>query len=157
MKNTSQKNQSPIPVMSMADAFATIKAVARGEAKLPDWAGKKVYIGEAAKKHWERMETQSESLNSFSKLLTDNQDVLAAIASARPESVAALARLVNRDESNISRTLGKFERFGIVELVAAEKGRTKRPVLTMEKLRLDLDLLSGQVQFAGVRSSAVNA
>ncbi|MCC7228173.1 MAG: hypothetical protein IT507_15945 [Burkholderiaceae bacterium] len=154
MKNTSQKKQSSVPVLSSADVFASIQAVARGEAKLPDWAGEKVYVGDAARKHWERMETQSESLNSFSKLLSDNRDVLAAIASARPESVAALARLVHRDESNISRTLGKFEKFGIVALIAAEKGRTKRPVLTMEKLRLDLDLLSGQVQFAAMRSSA---
>ncbi len=148
-------NQSSnIPVMTLTDAFEAIKSVGRGESAPPAWAGKKVYIGEAAKRHWEGLETKSEGLDSFSKLYSDNKDLIAAIAKLNPESIAALAKLVDREESNVSRTLGKLEKFGIVELVASAKGRTKRPTLVMEKVRFDLDLLTGKMSLAGVRRTA---
>lgn len=154
MTTESNKRQPQVPVMSLAEAFKTIQSVGRGEAELPDWAGKKVYVGEEAKRHWEAVDPESESLDSFSKLFTDNRDLIATIARENPESVAALARMVHRDESNVSRTLGKLERFGLVKLVLSERGRTKRPVLVMEKVRFDLDLISGQMSLTGLRTAA---
>jgi hypothetical protein len=53
MKNTQEKQSSTISVVTLSDAFAAIKAVGRGQAKLPWWAGKKVYVGTAAMSHWE--------------------------------------------------------------------------------------------------------
>jgi len=142
--------------MSLGQAFKAIQSVGRGESDLPEWAGQKVYMGDEAKRHWEKVEPKSESLDSFSKLFTDNKDLIATIARENPKSVAALARMVHRDESNVSRTLGKLERFGIVELVSSETGRTKRPILVMEKVRFDLDLLSGKMSLAGMRAPAVS-
>jgi len=154
MTTESNKRQHQAPVMTLGQAFKAIQSVGRGEVDLPGWAGKKVYMGKEAKRHWEKVGPKSESLDSFSKLFTDNKDLIATIARENPESVAALARMVHRDESNVSRTLGKLERFGIVELVSSERGRTKRPILLMEKVRFDLDLLSGQMSLAGLRVPA---
>lgn len=154
MKIKSNETKSQPPVLTLAQAFESIKAVGRGQAPLPDWAGKKVYIGEDAKSDWETVETKTESLDSFSKLLTENKELIAAIAHDMPESVAALARIVHRDESNVSRTLGKLARFGIVNMVSSEKGRTKRPMLAMERIRFDLDLLTGRMFLTGMRHPA---
>ncbi len=145
--------QATAPVMSLSEAFDTIKAVGRGEAALPGWAGKRVYIGEAAKQHWERLETATESLDSFSKLLSENHDLLATIARERPASIADLAMRVQRAESNVSRTLAKLVKIGIVQMIPAETGRTKRPTLTMEKVRFDLDLLTGKMTLAGIKAA----
>lgn len=154
MTTKSNKRPPQAPVMTLGEAFKAIQSVGRGEADLPDWAGKKAYVGEEAKRHWENVGSNGESLDSFSKLFADNKDLIATIAREKPASVSALARMVHRDESNVSRTLGKLERFGIVALVLSEKGRTKRPILVMEKVRFDLDLLSGKMSLAGVRIPA---
>jgi predicted transcriptional regulator len=148
---TTDKEAKP-PVMSLSEAFDTIKAVGRGEAPLPEWAGKRVYIGEAAQRYWEQLETATESLDSFSKLLSENQDLIAAIARERPVSIADLATRVQRAESNVSRTLAKLVKLGIVQMIPAATGRTKRPALTMEKVRFDLNLLTGEMTFAGMKT-----
>ena len=57
MKNTQEKQSSTIPVVTLSDAFAAIKAVGRGQAKLPGWEGKEVYVGTAAMSHWESVQT----------------------------------------------------------------------------------------------------
>ena len=80
--------------------------------------------------------------------------MIAAIANLNPESITALAKLIGREESNVSRTLGKLESFGIVQLVASPKGRIKRPTLVMVKVRFDLDLLTGQMSLAGLKRTA---
>jgi hypothetical protein len=55
IKNTKENRSSYAPAITLAVAFAAIKAVARGQATLPDWAGKKVYIDTSAKSHWENV------------------------------------------------------------------------------------------------------
>jgi hypothetical protein len=141
-----------VPVMGLSQALETIRAVGRGQAQLPEWAGKQVYIGESAQRHWERFETAPASLGSFSKLLSENQDLIAVIAREMPESVAQLAVRVNRAESNVSRTLAKLVKMGLVQMIPATTGQTKRPTLTMEKVRFDLDLLTGEMSFAGMKN-----
>ena len=55
VKNTKEKRSSYAPAITLTDAFAAIKAVGRGQATLPEWAGKKVYIDTSAKSHWENV------------------------------------------------------------------------------------------------------
>lgn len=141
-----------IPVMSLSQALETIQAVARGEAEPPEWAGKTVYIGDAAKRHWEQLEAAPANLGSFSKLMAENHDLIAAIARDKPESVADLASRVNRAESNVSRTLAKLVNMGLVQMIPATTGRTKRPTLTMEKVRFDLDLVTGEMSLTGMKA-----
>lgn len=51
MKNAKNTKQQA-PVMTLADAFESIKAVGRG-CPIPAWAGKKVYMGKQAKADWD--------------------------------------------------------------------------------------------------------
>ena len=154
MKKATKHRSPKIPVLTLENVVEAIKSVGRGQAVLPDWAGKKVYIGEAAKRDWENVQPHGESLDSFSKLYSDNKDLIAALANHNPESIGALAKLIHREESNVSRTLGKLEKFGLVELMPSKIGRKKRPILVMKMVRFDLDLLSGEMSLAGLRRCA---
>ncbi len=55
VNKTKEKCSSDALAITLTDAFAAIKAVGRGQATLPDWAGKKVYIDTTAKSHWENV------------------------------------------------------------------------------------------------------
>lgn len=64
-----------------------------------------------------------ESFNSFSQLLSDdNQALLALIEAKGPQSFAELESLSGRKQSSLSRTLKKMEAAGIVKL---KKGQGK--------------------------------
>ncbi len=81
-----------------------------------------------------------ESIEAVARLLTsENRQLLAAIEEKHPASVAELARLVGRQEPNVSRTLSKFESMGFVRLNAGQ-GRSKRPELLVRHLTVDIDL-----------------
>ena len=167
--------RNPIPVMTLTDAFKTMQAYSRGESELPSWAGKKVRMGQPDKKvriglsdKMVRMgppdkgpqaavavavaveeASPSKGIGSFAKLYSDNKELIVKIANEHPESVAALAKLVKRGESNVSRTLAKLAGFGIVSLVPAKSGRAKMPVLLMESVHLKLELKTGEVVLVG--------
>lgn len=151
MKIVKKEKLNEIPVSTLSNVFESIKAVGRGDSELPDWAGGKVYIGSEAKQYWENLRSNSNSLDSFSKLYSDNKDLIAAIAHHHPESISTLAKLISREESNVSRTLSKLEKFGLVKLIPSPSGRAKRPILIMERVRFDLDLLSGQMSLTGLK------
>ena len=122
-----------------------VKAVAAGSAPLPEWAGKTVYVNEAARHHWTAPKVvQRAKLAALTKLIADNQDLLGAIRKRTPASVAELARCVQRSDSNVSRSLGKLEKFGIVKLQLGE-GNAKRPVLAADRLVIEFDVASGEV------------
>ena len=81
-----------------------------------------------------------ESAEALLRLLSpDNRALLALIASKHPKSMAELAKLAGRAESNLSRTLAKFQAMGIVRLEQGE-GLAKVPRLVVRKLRLDIDV-----------------
>jgi len=61
------------------------------------------------------------------------------IATAKPQSMRQLADMVGRKESNLCRTLKKFERAGLVKFVSGQ-GRTRAPVLVATKVTLAIDL-----------------
>ena len=64
------------------------------------------------------------SIESLAQVLsTKNKMLLEIIKKAKPTSLAELARLSEREESNLSRTLHTMERYGFVILRKTEKGR----------------------------------
>jgi DNA-binding transcriptional ArsR family regulator len=73
------------------------------------------------------------------RLISDNLPVLEAIGSRAPASIRELAAITGRSDSNLHRSLKKLQRAG---LVAFRRGpnRTRRPVLTARKVRLEIDL-----------------
>jgi predicted transcriptional regulator len=79
-----------------------------------------------------------ESAEALVRLLTpDNRSLLRAIRDAHPQSVAELARLTNRAESNLLRTLGKLEALGLLEMRLVDRKRV--PTTTVRTLHLDID------------------
>ena len=79
-----------------------------------------------------------ESAEALLRLLTpDNRSLLRTIRDAKPQSVAELARLTNRAEPNLLRTLNKLEAFGLVEIQAV--GRRRVPMTRAGMLHFDID------------------
>jgi len=102
--------------------FEEMRAVARGEVAAS---------GDAAL-------PSVESAEALLRLLTpDNRGLLRTIRDVKPKSVAELARLTNRAEPNLLRTLAKLEAFGLIEMQTVERRRV--PVAKLEKLRLEID------------------
>ena len=74
------------------------------------------------------------------KLLSkENLSLIGVIATAKPQSMRQLAEMVGRKESNLCRTLKKFERAGLVKFVSGH-GNTRAPVLVATKVTLAIDL-----------------
>ena len=101
---------------------AQMRAVARGERKPPRDAAL----------------PSVESAGALLRLLTpENRSLLRAICDSKPQSVAELARLTNRAEPNLLRTLGKLEAFGFLEMRTVARRRV--PTAIVNKLRLEID------------------
>lgn len=60
-------------------------------------------------------------------LSDENRQLLKTISSARPQTIAELAKLSGRAPSNLSRTLKNLQAHGLVRLNRADGGRTIRP------------------------------
>lgn len=85
-------------------------------------------------------QTSFESVEAVFRLLTrENRFLLATIDQKKPASVADLAKLVNRAESNVSRTLGKLEALGFVRLKQGA-GKAKIPEVAIHRLTVDMDI-----------------
>ncbi len=83
------------------------------------------------------------SVRAFAEALSeDSQMLLAAIKEHQPETIAALAGIVQRDTANVSRALSRLEQCGMVRLEDAGKGNAKKPVTLYEKLSLEMHLAS---------------
>jgi predicted transcriptional regulator len=109
-------------IQPMQALIAEMRQVARGEIPAP---------ADAA-------EASIESAEALMRLLTqDNRGLLRTIRDARPQSIAELARLTNRAEPNLLRTLGKLEAFGLLEIRAA--GRRRVPTVTVETLHVEIN------------------
>ena len=82
-----------------------------------------------------------ESVEAMARLLTrENRELLAAIDAKKPESVAALATIVHRAESNVSRTLSKLVDAGFVTLREG-KGKAKVPEVKIRHVTIEIDTL----------------
>ena len=101
-------NVLKIGIASREEMKTRTMAVARGKLK-PSEDDPKVWF------------TSIESLAQV--LSTKNKMLLEIIKKAKPTSLAELARLSEREESNLSRTLHTMERYGFVILRKTEKGK----------------------------------
>jgi predicted transcriptional regulator len=109
-------------VQRFKDLVAEMRTVARGEVAAPVDAA----------------EPSIESAEALIRLLTpDNRSLLRTIRDAKPQSVAELARLTNRAEPNLLRTLNKLEAFGLLEMRTVDRRRV--PTATACMLHLEID------------------
>ena len=82
------------------------------------------------------------SVESFAKVLSArNRELLALIAARQPRSITELASLSGRKAANLSRTLHKMERYGLVKLEKGSRGAIM-PKASCKHVKLDLDLHS---------------
>jgi predicted transcriptional regulator len=80
------------------------------------------------------------SIESLAQVLsTSNQLLLELIRRAKPESVAKLAELSGREESNLSRTLHTMEKYHLVRLSKGERGRIV-PEVPYDRVAFDLPI-----------------
>lgn len=113
-----------LKIQSMQQLKAEMLAVARGKRQPLVDAGQMSF----------------DSVEAVMRLLTpDNRQLLAAIEKSRPTSVADLARLVGRAESNVSRTLSKLVAGGFVRLKPGA-GKAKVPEVAIHRLTVDIDV-----------------
>jgi predicted transcriptional regulator len=109
-------------IQRMKQLEAEMRKVARGEITAPSDAAVPSF----------------ESAEALIRLLTpDNRRLLRTIRDAKPQSVAELARLTDRAESNLWRTLDKLEAFGLVELRIIDRRRV--PLAKVGVLHLAID------------------
>ena len=102
-----------------------MKAVARGERLAPKDVGG----------------TTFDSVEALLRLLTpQNRELLAIIRDKKPQSIAELAELTGRAQSNLTRTLGKLAAIGFVRLKNVD--RRKVPTTTVRSLRISIDPFS---------------
>ncbi|MHB8370789.1 MAG: HVO_A0114 family putative DNA-binding protein [Leptospirales bacterium] len=82
-----------------------------------------------------------DSIEVLLRLLTpQNRELLAVIRDKKPQSIAELAKLTGRAQSNLTRTLGKLEAIGFVRLKSVE--RRKIPTASVHSLRINIDPFS---------------
>ncbi len=80
------------------------------------------------------------SIESFAKVLSErNRQLLGVIAASKPRSLNDLAEKTGRAKSNLSRTLKKMERYGLVRFERG-KGRMLMPRTRYTNVVLDVSL-----------------
>ncbi|WP_310449103.1 MarR family transcriptional regulator [Sulfuritalea sp.] len=113
-----------LKIQSMKQLKAEMLAVAKGTRQPPVDAGQMSF----------------DSVEAVMRLLTpDNRQLLAVIENSKPASVADLARLVGRAESNVSRTLSRLVAGGFVRLKPGA-GKAKVPEVAIHRLTVDIDV-----------------
>lgn len=80
-----------------------------------------------------------EDTNELARVFSPRSiDLLRALVREEPDSMREAARLVDRDIKSVSRNLEKLAEYDVVEFV--EEGRSKRPVVPYDDIRIDLGL-----------------
>jgi len=67
-----------------------------------------------------------------------NLDLLRAIRRHEPESMRAVAELVDRDFKDVHRNLTELDGLNVIDLI--EAGRSKRPVVRFDEIDINLSL-----------------
>ena len=112
-------------IQKHGDLREQMKQVARGEKPGPIDAAKPSF----------------ESAEVLLRLLTpENRELLRLIRDEKPQSVAELARLSDRAQSNLLRTLGKLEAFGLIEMT--DDGNRRIPMSKITRLSVEIDPFS---------------
>jgi DNA-binding NarL/FixJ family response regulator/predicted transcriptional regulator len=97
-----------------------------------------------------------ESAEALIRLLTpENRSLLRTIRDAKPQSVAELARLTNRAEPNLLRTLGKLEAFGILVMRTVDRRRVPTPVIRMLHLEIDPYAMADKIVASPAAAEAI--
>ena len=79
------------------------------------------------------------SVESLAQVLSeDNRAMIGAIRKHHPDSISALAEIVGRAQSNLTRTLNKMAIYGIIEL--RKKGRKIMPIAVYDEIKLHVSL-----------------
>jgi predicted transcriptional regulator len=113
-------------IQSLASLEEEMRAVARGERKVP---------ADAAKPNFN-------SVHALIRLLTpENRQLLALIRDRKPGSVAELAQIAGRAQPNLTRTLAKLEAAGFIRMNPV--GRRKAPSAAIKKIVVEIDPFSG--------------
>jgi predicted transcriptional regulator len=113
-----------VGIASLDEMKARTMAIARGRLK-PAAGDPKVWFT---------------SPESFAKVLSNkNRALLNLIAATHPKSLQDLAARTGRKPGNLSRTLRTMERYGLVRLHRAERGRVK-PEVPYRKISLTVAL-----------------
>ncbi len=80
-----------------------------------------------------------ESLRSMAQVLSaENQELLRIIAEQKPQSLKELEAATGRRSSNLSRTLKTLARYGIVDMVRAD--RSVKPVVKATEFHVSFGL-----------------
>ena len=157
-------------IISFRALIDEMKATAEGRKKPADRRGKNTYASAAARDFASRRAGANPgvkgkqagaaaslditSLSGVTRLMSpDNQALMQLIAKGDIKSVADLAAKSHRAESNLSRTLKKFEAIGLLRL-APGQGRAKVPQLTVTSFAVTIDILSGKVLVTGMQQAA---
>jgi predicted transcriptional regulator len=75
------------------------------------------------------------SMESIGRLLsTDNYAMIEAIRTHHPATISELAKLVSREQANVSRTLSRMADFHIVDF--EESNGKKRPVVNWDEISI---------------------
>jgi len=120
-------------VQSRKALEAEMRAVARGEIAVP----------------LDAKLPSVESAEALIRLLTpDNRSLLRTIRDQKPQSVAELARLTNRAEPNLLRTLGKLEAFGLLEMRTVDRRRVPTPVIKMLHFAIDPYAMTDKIEIS---------
>src|SRR5271163_353065 len=120
-------------IQRMSDLETEMRKVARGEITAPDDAAS----------------PSIESAEALLRLLTPaNRSLLRTIRDAKPQSVAELARLTNRAEPNLLRTLGKLEAFGLLEMRTVDRRRVPTPVIKMLHFAIDPYAMTDKIEIS---------
>ena len=72
-------------------------------------------------------------------LSAKNLELVRTIATREPESVRAVARLVDRDIKNVSTALNRLAELGLVEF--EEAGRAKKPTVWYDHVEIDIQVV----------------
>jgi predicted transcriptional regulator len=80
------------------------------------------------------------SMASLAQVLSDqNRRLLGLIADQKPESISELARLSDRSQSNLTRTLKTLERYGLVKMKTGSRGK-KQPWVPYTDIVVDVSI-----------------
>jgi predicted transcriptional regulator len=139
-------------IQSFRSLIEEMKDVAAGKRKAAPLATKRVFESEKAATAFARSTSQGSernlevgSIEAVVRLLTvENQRLVKVIAGGKAGSVAQLADMTKRAESNVTRTLKKFESLGLITLVTGP-GRKKVPHLSMTSISFKVDFATGKV------------
>lgn len=82
-----------------------------------------------------------EDLETFGRIFRPtNLELLETIVEHDPESIRALARLVDRNPPEVLDNVNELADYGLIEL--RDEGRAKRPVVWYDEINVDLPLTS---------------